>query len=124
DLLFQGTTDGTLTTDSGTTPDYANPQVALGALDGWSTQNPFTIAIDFAAGISLNASTASTPGAVRVFEIVSGSALSSDADCRTVSQGHACKVIGELTFGADFVSGPSGHNDELITLNPFKPVPA
>lgn len=121
DLLFQGTTDGTLTTDSGAAPDYSNPQVALGALDGWSTQNPFTIAIDFAAGISLNASTASAPGAVRVFEIVSGSALSPDADCRTVSQGHACKVVGELTFGVDFVSGASGNNIAVIPLNPLKP---
>ena len=43
DLLFQGTTDGTLTFDSGANPDYTNPQVALGALDGWSTQNPFAI---------------------------------------------------------------------------------
>lgn len=121
DLLFQGTTDGTLTTDSGASPDYTNPQVALGALDGWSTQNPFTIQIDFAAGISLNATTASMPGAVRVFEIVSGSAFSADPDCSTVTQGHACKVVGELTFGVDFVSGASGNNVAVIPLNPLKP---
>lgn len=120
DLLFQGTTDGTLTTDSGTSPDYAEPQVALGALDGWSTQNPFTIAIDFAAGITLDASTASMPGAVRVFEIVSGGATSADADCRTLTQGHACKVVSELTFGVDFVSGASGNNVAVIPLHPLK----
>lgn len=121
DLLFQGTTDGTLTTDSGATPDYANPQVALGALDGWSTQNPFTLAIDFPSGISLDAATASMPGAVRVFEIVSGSPLSADADCRTLTQGHACKVVDELSFGVDFVSGASGNNVAIIPLNPLKP---
>ncbi len=120
DLLFQGTTDGTLTTDTGAAPDYANPQVALGALDGWSTQNPFLIAIDFSGGAALNASTASMPGAVRIFEIVSGSALSADADCRAVSQGHACKVVGELTFGVDFVSGASGNNVAVIPLKPLK----
>jgi Pla-1/cef family extracellular lipase len=120
DLLFQGTTDGTLTTDSGAEPDYTNPQVALGALDGWSTQNPFTIAIDFSAGITLDAASASQQGAVRVFEIVSGGRLASDADCRQLDQGHACKVVGELTFGVDFVSGASGNNVAIIPLRPLK----
>jgi hypothetical protein len=72
DLLFQGTTDGTLTLDSGANPDYTNPQVALGALDGWSTQNPFAIELSFAAGVTLDASTAQQPGAVRVFKAING----------------------------------------------------
>ena len=55
DLLFQGTTDGTLTLDSGANPDYTNPQTALGALDGWSTQNPFAIDLSFPTGVTLNA---------------------------------------------------------------------
>ena len=120
DLLFQGTTDGTLTTDSGASPDYSDPQVALGALDGWSTQNPFAIDIDFAPGISLDAATASLPGAVKIFEIISGGATSADADCRPVTQGHACKIVGELTFGVDFVSGASGKSVAVIPLKPLK----
>ena len=81
DLLFQGTIDGTLTTDAAAAPDYTNPQVALGALDGWSTQNPFTIAIDVAAGATLVASSVQQPGAVRIFEMVMQDPLSADTDC-------------------------------------------
>lgn len=120
DLLFQGTTDGTLTTDSGAAPDYSIPQVALGALDGWSTQNPFTVQIDLAAGTSLNADSVKQPGAVRVFEIISAGPTSADADCRPGTQGHACKIEAELTFGVDFVSGASGSNVAVIPLKPLK----
>ncbi|MDZ7870506.1 MAG: hypothetical protein U5L02_15140 [Rheinheimera sp.] len=37
-----GTTDGTLVMpgEAAATPNYTDPQTALGALDGWSTQNP------------------------------------------------------------------------------------
>ncbi len=120
DLLFQGTTDGTLTTDTGAAPNYSNPQVALGALDGWSTQNPFTVQIDLAAGTSLNADSVRQPGAVRVFEIISAGPTSADADCRPRTQGHACKIVTELTFGVDFVSGASGSNVAVIPLKPLK----
>ncbi|MBU2113221.1 MAG: lipase, partial [Gammaproteobacteria bacterium] len=121
DLLFQGTTDGTLTTDSGAEPDYSNPQVALGALDGWSTQNPFTVAIDFPSGVDLDADSAALPGAVRVFEIVSAGPTSADPDCRPLTQGHACKIVDELVFGVDFVSGAKSNNVAVIPLKPLKP---
>ena len=120
DLLFQGTTDGTLTTDSGATPDYSNPQVALGALDGWSTQNPFTVQIDFPAGVGLNADSAALPGAVRVFDIISAGPTSADADCRPLTQGHACKIVDELVFGSDFASGAKGNSVAVIPLKPLK----
>ena len=120
DLLFQNTKDGTLTTDSMADPDYSNPQVALGALDGWSTQNPFTVQIDLASGTTLNADSASMPGAVRLFEIISGGPTSADADCRPRPQGHACKIVSELAFGVDFVTGASGANVAVIPLKPLK----
>lgn len=121
DLLFQGTTDGTLTLDAGDAPDYTNPQVALGALDGWSTQNPFAIDIDFSAGVSLDATSASRPDAVRIFEVLMGDPASSDESCRAVPRGFACKVVSQLTFGQDFVTAAKGNSVAVIPLQPLKP---
>jgi Pla-1/cef family extracellular lipase len=119
DLLFQGTTDGTLTLDANS-QDYTNPQTALGALDGWSTQNPFSIELRFAPGVSLNAQTASAPGAVRIFEVVMGGPTSSVESCRQVPQGVACQLVGELTFGQDFFTAASGNNVAVIPFRPLK----
>lgn len=121
DLLFQGTTDGTLTTDSGATPDYTNPQVALGALDGWSTQNPFTLAIDLAPGATLQPASVQQAGAVRIFEMVMQDPLSADAECATPNRGFACKVVSELMFGVDFVPAVSGNSIAVVPLKPLKP---
>ena len=120
DLLFQGTLDGTLTLDSGATPDYTNPQVALGALDGWSTQNPYTIAVDVAPGAKLVASTVQQAGAVRLFEMVMQDPLSADTECRTANRGFACKAVAELTWGVDFVTSVSGNNIVVVPLKPLK----
>lgn len=121
DLLFQGTTDGTLTLDAGDSPDYTNPQVALGALDGWSTQNPFAIDIDFTAGVTLDATSVSRPDAVRIFEVLMGDPASSDESCRTVPRGFACKAVDQLTFGQDFVTAAKGNSVAVIPLKPLKP---
>ncbi|MCH8536875.1 MAG: lipase [Alkalimonas sp.] len=119
DLLFLGTTDGTLTLDADS-QDYTNPQTALGALDGWSTQNPFSIELRFAPGVSLNAQTASEPGAVRLFEVVMGGPTSSLEACREVPQGVACQLVDELTFGQDFFTAASGNNVAVIPFRPLK----
>jgi Pla-1/cef family extracellular lipase len=119
DLLFQGTTDGTLTLDSGANPDYTNPQVALGALDGWSTQNPFAIELSFAAGVTLDASTAQQPGAVRVFKALMGDPSSPEASCTAVPRGAACQIVEELQFGQDFVTAASGNSVAIIPLRPL-----
>ena len=121
DLVFQGTTDGTLTLDSGATPDYTNPQVALGALDGWSTQNPYTIAVDMAPGASLEASSVQQPGAVRIFEMVMQDPLSADAECQTANRGFACKAVAELTWGVDFVTSVSSAGNSIVVV-PLKPL--
>lgn len=120
DLLFQGTTDGTLTLDSGAAPDYTNPQVALGALDGWSTQNPFAIALSFPANVSLDLDSARAPGSVRLFKAVMGDPASAETDCRAVPRGMACKVVAELQYGVDFVSAGSGANVAVIPLKPLE----
>lgn len=120
DLLFQGTTDGTLTLDSGATPDYTNPQTALGALDGWSTQNPFVIALSFPATVSLDQDSARAVGSVRLFKAVMGDPASADADCRALPRGMACKITAELQYGVDFVSAASGTSVAVIPLKPLE----
>ncbi len=120
DLLFQGTTDGTLTLDAGAAPDYTNPQVALGALDGWSTQNPFSIALSFPAGITLNMDSARAPGSVRLFKALMGDPASPDTACRAVPRGLACKIVSELQYGVDFVTAGSGNNVAVVPLKPLE----
>ncbi|MEO3678542.1 VolA/Pla-1 family phospholipase [Rheinheimera fenheensis] len=130
DLLFQGTTDGTLNMPGERnaagvpleSPNYAgDPSTALGALDGWSTQNPYTIAVDMAAGATLEASSIQQPGAVRLFEVVMQGPTSSVEECRTANQGFACQVVSELVFGQDFVTAVSGNSIAVVPLRPLKP---
>jgi len=129
DLLLQGTTDGTLympgeksavTGAALEKPNYADPSTALGALDGWSTQNPFSIALSFAAGVSLNADSAAMPGSVVLVEALMGDPASPDADCRAVPRGVACKPVKKLTFGVDYISRAAGNSVAVIPLRPLK----
>ncbi|MGO2169403.1 MAG: VolA/Pla-1 family phospholipase, partial [Pseudoalteromonas sp.] len=128
DLLMQGTKDGTLnipdeldeeTGESITRAEYADPQFALGALDGWSSQAPYAIDLVFPPNITLDETSAGTPGAVRIFEVVMGASLT-DADCSIVPAGIACKGLSELTFGVDFITKASGDAVAVIPLKPFK----
>ncbi|MDP4982147.1 VolA/Pla-1 family phospholipase [Pseudoalteromonas tunicata] len=121
DLLFSGTKDGTLAMpgENATTINYADPQTALGALDGWSTQTPYTIALKFPANVSLDAVSVVTPGSVRIFEVVMGASLV-DEECSVVPAGLGCKLVGELTYGVDFATKPVGDSIAIIPLKPFK----
>jgi Pla-1/cef family extracellular lipase len=128
DLLFAlagQTQDGTLEMPAevagkanGGSPDFGNPSVALGALDGWSTQQAFTIGTSHPSGISLDPASVSTPGSVRLFTGAIGGDLK-DADCSTASPLTGCKIYSELTFGVDFVAQASGNNIAIIPLKPF-----
>jgi Pla-1/cef family extracellular lipase len=128
DLLFAlaaQTQDGTLEMPdevadkltSGTV-DFGNPSAALGGLDGWSTQQAFTISTSHPQGISLDASSVSTPGAVRLFSGAIGGDLN-DPDCTAASPLTGCKIYDELTFGVDFVSQAVGNDIAIIPLKPF-----
>ena len=127
DLLMSGTLDGTLNIPgelnnenvSISRAKYAEPQLALGALDGWSTQVPFKIDLTFPPGISLDETSAASPGSVRIFEVIMGASLT-DAECSQAPAGAACKLVGELTFGVDFVTQGSGDAVAIIPLKPFK----
>lgn len=127
DLLMSGTKDGTinipgeLSANGASVPRsaYANPSLALGALDGWSSQVPYKVDLTFPANVSLDESSAGAPGAVRIFEVVMGASLT-DADCAAVPAGAGCKLLGELTFGVDFITKASGNAVAIIPLKPFK----
>lgn len=128
DLLLQGTNDGTLfmpgekdaTGAHIDAPNYADPSTALGALDGWSTQNPFTIALNLSSGVTLDAASVQQAGAVYLVETLMGDPASPDADCRAVPRGAACKAVGSLTFGVDFITRASGNSIAVIPLKPLK----
>ena len=124
--LVEQTDDGTLEMPdevagqaNGGTPDFGNPSAALGALDGWSTQHPFTFATSHPAGISLDADSVSTPGAVRIFKGAIGGDLN-DPDCTSAPPISGCKVGDELTFGVDFVTQASGNNIAVVPLKPLE----
>lgn len=127
DLLMSGTLDGTinipgeLNSENVSIPRaaYADPQLAIGALDGWSTQVPFKIDLTFPPGISLDETSAASPGSVRIFEVIMGASLT-DAECSQAPAGAACKLVGELTFGVDFVTQASGDAVAIVPLKPFK----
>ncbi|MDT3296731.1 lipase [Shewanella sp. SP2S2-6] len=125
DLLFSGTKDGTLSIPGESSGNYVDPQIALGALDGWSTTSPISIDIDLAkkhdgTPLTLMAASVAQPGAVRMFEATVGGPLSSDADCTAKPSVSACKVGAELQFGVDFVSTASGNKVVIVPLKPLK----
>ena len=130
DLLFSETTDGTLfmpgEKDAAgkhlAAPDYSDPKTALGVLDGWSTFTPFSLAISFPEGKSLDVASASLPSSVRVFEATMGGSMV-DSDCTKLTRGLACKIVGELIFGptGDFVTQASGDSVAIIPVKPLKP---
>lgn len=124
--LVEQTDDGTLELPdevagqaNGGTPDFGNPSAALGALDGWSTQHPFFFSTSHPAGVSLDASSAAAPGAVRIFEGAIGGDLN-DPDCTTAPPITGCKVGEELTFGVDFITQANGNDVVIVPLKPFK----
>ncbi len=126
DLLFTGHEDGTLNvpdenlidkvTGEKLPIDYLNPSAAVGALDGWSTINPFVLDIDFPQGTSLNGDSAFSPNSVRIFETLMGG----DPGCEQVPVGAACIVVGELTWGVDFITQASGNSVAVVPLKPLK----
>jgi hypothetical protein len=103
DLLFSGTRDFTLETpaeadakEAGEAVDFSNPEAALGALDGWGTQNPFVVAINYDDGISLNPATVMSGDSVALYEMVMYPNLA-DPECADATKaGQACKGLDKL----------------------------
>lgn len=107
DLLFQGTLDGTLNIPVDDPADLSDPQVALNALDGFSTNAPFSAG--FAGPIDPSTVTSSS---VRVFEV----ALSSTPG------GAVVNIIAELVFGVDFLATVSSIDSASLVILPLKPL--
>ncbi|PAJ73932.1 hypothetical protein CJF42_13215 [Pseudoalteromonas sp. NBT06-2] len=120
DLLFQGTTDGTLNIPVKDPANIADPLTALSRLDGWSTNTAFTLAVDLPQGVTLDAASVQSPESIHIYEAVMGGDLNDD-DCKPKPQGSGCKIVGELTFGVDYVTQVSGDNVAVIPLKPLKP---
>jgi Pla-1/cef family extracellular lipase len=116
DLLFSGTTDGTLNLPVEDATNFSDPTVAMSALDGWSTTNPFVLAIDFPAGTTLDAASVFAPTSVKVYETLMGGA----PGCEAVPRGAACTVVGELAFGVDFIVQAKGNSIAFVPLKPLK----
>jgi len=116
DLLFTGTQDGTLNIPAADATDFGDPIVAMNALDGWSTSNPFVVDISFPVGTSLDGNSVFSPASVQIFEALMGG----DPGCEAVPRGAACTVVGELTFGIDFVTQASGNSVAVVPLKPLK----
>lgn len=109
-LLFKDSTDGTLNIPVANPTDFSNPQVALNALDGFSTVAP--ISTRFSSAIDPNSL---TPASVRVFEVT----LSGIA-------GAVVAINRELAFGTEFLptlSTVDPTRSTLVTLptRPLKP---
>lgn len=121
DLLFQDTIDGTLNIpiSSGEPDDYSNPQVALNGVDGWSTINPFTLAVDLPEGVILDAASVSNPSSVRIFEVLMGGPTA-EGNCAQLPSGIACQVVGELNFQEHFVSLEKNNSILIVPTQPLK----
>ncbi|RTE86026.1 MULTISPECIES: VolA/Pla-1 family phospholipase [Gammaproteobacteria] len=125
DILLGGTTDGTLNIPVDDPTDYADPQVALGTLDGWSTAMPqefgFDLATDeFGETITVDSSSVTAAGGIRVFQAVMGGDTSVE-ECTSVPQGAVCTIVAELTHGEDFTVAWSNGRASVVPLVPFLP---
>jgi Pla-1/cef family extracellular lipase len=126
DLLFSGTLDGTLAIPGEASGNYLDAKIALGALDGWSTTSPISIAVDLSKSndgtpLTLMPQSVAQKGAVRLFEATLGGALSADPECKAKPSVSACKIGAELVYGVDFVSMASGKNIVIVPIKPLKP---
>lgn len=111
-LLLSGTTDLTLNIPVPNPSDYANPRVAINALDGWSTVSPMTTTFSAPPKPS-----SIVPGSsVRVFQVT----LSGPG-------GGVTGVTAELQAGTDFVtalasSDTTGRTLAIVPTRPLKQV--
>lgn len=108
-LLLSGTTDLTLNIPVADPTNYGDPQVALNALDGWSTVGPWSASFSASPAASSIA-----PGtSVRMFEVT--------RDPQTTA---VTGVVRELTPGAEFVTAlaPSDTTGRTMAIIPTSPL--
>lgn len=134
DLLFSGTTDGTLNlpdevlavSAAGPTTDYSDATIAIGSLDGWSTIRPIAIDVELHNGRTIDAASVALPGAIRLLNVTLGGqlSLSDDSDCKKQANLSVCLQLPtgvgtELTYGVDYVTSVSGNTIAIVPIKPF-----
>lgn len=109
-ILFSGSTDGTVNMPVDDETDYADPKVALNSLDGFSTIAPFSAS--FSTGINPATITSTS---VRVYEVT----LSAPA-------GAVVAINRQLEFASDFLVSVSAVDSAGTTLliSPLHPLDA
>jgi hypothetical protein len=115
-LLFSGSTDGTLNIPVADPANLADPRVAMNGLDGFSTVAPVTA---YFSG-TLNAATVQAGRTVRVFEVVlTNPFLDPKNPPFAVSE-----VKRELQAGVDYEVGllPQDVNQTTLTISPLLPL--
>ncbi|MCB1560852.1 MAG: Ig-like domain-containing protein, partial [Xanthomonadales bacterium] len=108
-LLLSGTTDLTLNIPVADPTNYGDPQVALNALDGWSTVGPWSASFSAAP----TASTVVPGTSVRLFEV-----------SLTGPGGGVTGVVRELSAGTEFVTAmaPSDSTGRTMAIIPTSPL--
>lgn len=108
-LLFNGSTDGTLNIPVDDAANYGDPKVALNTLDGFSTLAPITATFSD----SVDAASLVAGDSVRLFKV----ALSGPAGAVTA-------ILGELTPQVDYTVSllSADYEKTTITLLPLKPL--
>jgi|MEHZ01.3.fsa_nt_MEHZ010933633.1_1 Pla-1/cef family extracellular lipase len=131
DLLFSGTTDGTLEPPdevagrAAGSIDYGNPAVALGGADGWSTMVPMQVGLTMAEGSTIDATTVGAATVIMI-EAVTPPLDGTGAGCIPVepfvslSPGQPCGVAAPLTYGVDYVAVAGTDNIVIAPLKPLK----
>ena len=126
DFLLLTTADGTIeipdetaarvakVQDGGDDIDYGNPQNALGQLDGWSLQMPWSLGLERDNNLDLDP--ASYGGNIRIFELTG---VAQPGVCVPTLAGGTCAVSSELTYGADFVASQSGDSLSIVPTHPL-----
>ncbi|HRY00774.1 MAG: Ig-like domain-containing protein [Lysobacteraceae bacterium] len=108
-LLLSGTTDLTLNIPVADPSNYGDPQVALNALDGWSTVGPWSSSFSAAPAPS----SVVPGGSVRMFEVT-----------LTGPGGGVTGVVRELNPGTEFVTAlaPSDTTGRTMAIIPTAPL--
>jgi len=115
-LLFNGSTDGTLNIPVADPTNPADPQVAMNGLDGFSTVAPMTAYFSS----TLNAATVKAGSTVRVFEVVLTNPFLDPKNPPFA----VTKVERELKAGVDYQVGllPQDTNQTTLTISPLRPL--
>ena len=116
-LLFSGSTDGTLNIPVSDPTNLADPRVAMNGLDGFSTVAPLTA--QFSG--TLKAATVTAGSTVRVFEVT---LVNPFLDPSTKAPFAVTGVSRELQAGTDYSVNllPQDPNQTTLNIHPLRPL--